>query len=224
MREYSFEQIWPSTSDMMCDLRESLEDAILFANDLDDRISGMARCPILWAGHVRARLAHSLPISLASDDFSLDIGFNLSLTINGRDFSFRILKAQEGELPSAKGSPGRRLYFNQIRVEQFEFDFDGDAEVLSPVAPNFVVVWSVGKNRCLCSLSLAYPKPMAEYAFGEEEPEQEWYWVEDLLEMTSGLDMNHDSGEFIDIDDIELNADDREIEGENDFEDGTGNK
>lgn len=186
MKSYSFEGVWPSLEAVLCRLHANLLDAIDNANRMEEVHPELVSCPIQWAGHVRAYLARSMPGELDPDDFYLEKGFNVSLTLHGERASIRVLKAPTGKLPEATGV-GRQRFFGQIpppaaRYTKNLFDAEELGDKLLPLehACNFVAVWGTEGKR-LVRLDLAYPKPVTD----SQDELDKWYWVTDLLAVTA---------------------------------------
>lgn len=208
MKEFTFQQVWPLLERPVRKVYQALEDGIEKAN-VNDEDTTYQPCPIRWASNVRSRVAKLLSVEVLGDDFEFNLGFNLSLSIHSELTSLRVLKAALGDLPNAKGSPGRRAYFDQLRSLQLNLPFEDDeaeaAQVEPEFAPNFVLVWFVNSLNKLCSLVLAYPKPLGELLPDGTEPKQEWFWCEQVLNLVAADSSTPDI--FHDVPGVELAGD-----------------
>jgi hypothetical protein len=220
MQEFRFDQLWPVLRSTVEAVHACLLDAIDGATRLDTEHPEFARDGIRWAQNVRAYLAANLSVEIPDDEVALERGFNLSLTLLGRNTALRILKAQPGKLPQVGNSPGRRDYFAQNPVQP-SLPFMLGAERNSPpeFAPNLLLVWGVDEYRQLSCLSLAYPKPTPDDQLSTGG--QEWYWVEPVFEH-SKPNVNLTGSIFDQPEDLpNVELDDSEIDQDDDQETGT---
>jgi hypothetical protein len=214
MRELSFEEVWEQLEGPSRQVHEALLDAISNADRLEVLHPELCRDGVLWSMNVRAYLATVLPVVVNPDDFTLERGFNISLTLRGRTVSVRIRKADPGQMPQPGDSPGSRMFFNQdsgqgILPGTEPGDPESKSRSTSDHAPHFVYKWSVNESRQLCELDLGYPKPTFR-EIGEADP-QEWYWVKPIFDMTRPS-FGETPGLFTDLDvpGLELRSEDED--------------
>lgn len=215
MQVPGFSEVFETMEETLKVLHRELIDGIDNANRMDEEHSELQRNSIMWAIHVRAYLARSVAIEINESEFSLEAGFNMSLTVHGKSIALRVLKAQAGELPQVGKSPGRRAFFNQVPLQFVLPTFEtvetatGEAEI----AQNFVLVWSAEAGR-LVSLQLACPEPN----ISEELSEQKWFWVESIYDLTkpASEDVAFNNEGFTDLPNLTIEKrDDEESTGTN---------
>ena len=91
------------------------------------------------------------------DVMSVEDVANNGLMISYGKYNVRILKSNNGELPTPGHSKRRQAYYNQ----QFCFDFhykNVESELEYPDKINLLILWNINKDYILDELSLAYPK------------------------------------------------------------------
>jgi hypothetical protein len=221
MDAYDFQEVFEEIRELLTIVHGTLIDAIDNANQIQSARTELLADPILWAQNVRAYLAKNLGVEIDPDDFSLERGFNLSLTVHGRSVAIRILKAQIDKLPQAGNSPGRLIFFNQntSASQQDSLEFDAEPEQIPCKPSNFLIVWGVQGGK-LAYYLLAYPK--ASIVNGEYAT-QEWYWARSILEETKPkfVIASEAPEEVLDLD--IKRADEADVEGEEEKpEDETG--
>lgn len=180
MKCYRYSDVESHLAPELRRLHRELLNALAYAKDMERQHPELASDGIIFSGWVRAYLVNALGVRIEEDEFALQRGFNLSITLKSMRVFVRVLKAQPEKMPQPS-SAGQLTFYNQD-LGQFSFEHDGSVQERE-FAPNFVLKWSLDENRNLCELKLGYPKP-TERNSNEKKIAQEWYWTESVLETT----------------------------------------